>query len=56
MKEKMKLKSIIVVPKKNKRDLFSKVQSDKNTKSRVKKTLKRLRQGKAARITGKLTS
>lgn len=44
----MKLKSVIVVPSKNKRDLFSKVQTQKNaTKSKVKKVSKNLRQRKA---------
>ena len=44
----MKLKSVVVVPSKNKCDLFSKMQPEKN-KSRVKKILKKLGKRKAAK-------
>ena len=43
----MKLKSVVVVPSKNKCNLFSKPQPEKN-KSRVKKILKKVRKRKAA--------
>jgi len=45
----MKLKSVVVVPSKNKCDLFSKTQSE-NNKSRVKKILKKLRKRKKDRL------
>ena len=56
----MKLKSVIVVPPSNKRDLFTncnisnvgKVKPKKNvTKSKVKKALKKIRKQKTARQT-----